>query len=339
MISAPETSVAPRTTPWPVASATGVGSLPGEDIHSATRLVFDELEHFPHVVELPARGPYADFAGRGIALLVDLHADIQPGGWRLVERSGADERRARQLLRDDLDVLEEVATGYAGTLKVQVPGPWSLATVIELRSLEKLLSDAGAVRDLGVSLHEGVADYLGEIRRRIPGADVVVQVDEPALPAVIEGTIPTASGFTRLAAIEQPTVIDGLRPFAQFGSAIAHCCAAEPQIEQFSAAGFRAVSLDLSLLGPGHDDAIGAAIDKGLSLFAGVVPSLDPSSERTSTALIDPILGLWSRLGFAREELSERVVVTPTCGLAGASPVWARRAIQLIRECAERLQD
>lgn len=43
--------------PWPPASATGVGSLPGTDPAEALRLVFGELPDLPHLTELPARGP------------------------------------------------------------------------------------------------------------------------------------------------------------------------------------------------------------------------------------------------------------------------------------------
>src|SRR2546423_11304956 len=91
--------------PWVPGSATGVGSLPGTDTDESTRFVFGELPDFPHLPELPARGPGADLIGRGATFLVDLHVDLQPSGWRLVDRPGVDERRARDFLARDLDVL------------------------------------------------------------------------------------------------------------------------------------------------------------------------------------------------------------------------------------------
>ena len=63
----------------------------------------------PHLPELPGRGPGADLVGRTAALLVDLHVDMQPSGWRLVDRPGMDERRARAYLGEDLDELEAAA--------------------------------------------------------------------------------------------------------------------------------------------------------------------------------------------------------------------------------------
>jgi len=46
---------------------------------------------------------------------------------------------------------------------------------------------------------------------------------------------------------------------------------------------------------------------------------------------------LWRRLGFAPERLAEVIVVTPSCGLAGASPSYARDALQACVELARRL--
>ena len=47
--------------------------------------------------------------------------------------------------------------------------------------------------------------------KRVPGAKLVVQLDEPSLPAVAEGEVPTASGLSRLAAIEDLGMVDAYR--------------------------------------------------------------------------------------------------------------------------------
>ena len=80
--------------------ATGVGSLPGTDPREAAAVVAGELPDLPHLPELPGRGPGADMVGRTAArCCVDLHVDLQPSGWRLVDRPGMDERRARVVPR------------------------------------------------------------------------------------------------------------------------------------------------------------------------------------------------------------------------------------------------
>ena len=47
------------------------------------------------------------------------------------------------------------------------------------------------------------------------------------------------------------------------------------------------------------------------------------------------IVAVTDRLGFDRSALCDRIGVTPACGLAGATPQWARAAIGLARRAAE----
>jgi hypothetical protein len=48
---------------------------------------------------------------------------------------------------------------------------------------------------------------------------------------------------------------------------------------------------------------------------------------------------LWGELGFAARELPARLVPTPACGLAGATPGYARRALGLLRDVGSWLVD
>ncbi|MEN3360632.1 MAG: hypothetical protein V7637_4614, partial [Mycobacteriales bacterium] len=52
-----------------------------------------------------------------------------------------------------------------------------------------------------------------------------------------------------------------------------------------------------------------------------------------------PVQRLWQRLGFDPVRLPEGVVVTPACGLAGASPGYARAALRRCRETGRALRD
>ena len=88
--------------------------MPGTDPLAAVRAVLDELPDLPYLPELPARGPGADLIGRTAALLTELPVETTPGGWRLAARPGRDQRRARALLDQDLDMLEEAAAGLPG---------------------------------------------------------------------------------------------------------------------------------------------------------------------------------------------------------------------------------
>jgi methionine synthase II (cobalamin-independent) len=328
--------------PWPPGSATGLGSLPGTDPLEACRLVFGEVEAFPYLPELPGRGPGADLIGRTAMFLVDLHVDLQPAGWRLVDRAGIDEHRARDYLARDLDALEEVADTYAGPLKIQVGGPWTLAAALERPRGERPLADAGALRDVTASLVEGVGAHVAEVAKRVPGAQLTVQVDEPSLPAVRAGRITRSTGRGTLAPPEDHDVSTGLRTVfdaitASGATPVAHCCAPRAPMGLLADAGARAVAVDASLLSPTDDDMLGELVEAGLSLWLGVVPSLGPGAPPPVREIVSPVREIWRRLGFAPERLGETVVVTPACGLAGASLGWARTAMRLCRQAAQAL--
>jgi hypothetical protein len=324
----------PAPTAWGPAS--GIGSLPGTDPAEAVRLVLGELPDLPHLPELPGRGAGADMIGRGAALLVDLGVDLTPAGWRLVPRPGVDQRRAVEFLARDLDALHEVAEGYAGPFKVQVPGPWTLAAGLERTRGERAVVDPGARRDLGQSLAEGIAAHVAAVGARVPGAFVVVQLDEPAVPAVLQGGLPTASGFGRLPAVEADVVERELGEVvaAVRGPVVVHCCAARTPLDLFRAAGAAGLSFDLGLV---HDlDPIGTAVDAGTHLLLGVVPGTDaplPAPKVTASR----VRAWWGELGFAVEQLAGAVTLTPACGLAGATPAYARSVMAHVREAAKYL--
>ncbi|WP_405361412.1 methionine synthase [Kitasatospora sp. NBC_00085] len=328
--------------PFPdlVGAATGVGSLPGTDAREAAKTATGALEHLPFLPELPARGPGADMIGRGAGLLVELFAQTEPSGWRFADHPGRDTRRAHSWLGEDLDALEEFTQGYRGALKVQAVGPWTLAASIELKHGEKALADPGACRDIAGSLAEGLRRHLDDVRKRIPGAEVVLQLDEPSLPAVLAGQVRTASGFQRLRAVDRQVAEEALRELIRGLDApvVVHSCAPDVPVPLLRRAGVAGISLDFSLLTDRMDDDLGEAVEAGTMILAGVVPSTDQGVSDPAGS-VQGVRTLWRRLGFAPELLGRRVLVTPTCGLAGASPAYARQALSLSARAAQSLVD
>ena len=323
-----------ETIPWQPGSATGIGSMPGTDPREAVRMVVGELEAFPFLPELPARGPGADLTGRTAALLVDMPAEVTPRGWRLAERPGRDLNRARSMLSNDLDELEERLQGYEGPLKIQLAGPWTLAATMELtRTMDAALSDPGAVKDLADSLAEGARAHVDDVRRRVPGATLVVQLDEPALTAVSEGRVPTASGISRLPAIETDTIIERLRHVIATTTeyVVVHCCDSDVRYETIARAGASGVSFDLSRLRREEEDAIAELTEAGLGLLVGVLATEQP--ERVAERVLEP----WRRMGVPLP--AGQVVITPGCGLAGATPAGAVQTLKTCREAAAILPE
>lgn len=327
--------------PWPAGAATGIGSLPGTDIGEAQRVVLGELPELPHLPELPARGPGADMIGRSAGLLVELPVEVYAGRWRVAPRPGRDLRRARDLMERDLDQLAEQAEGYAGPIKVQAAGPLTLAASLELPIGGRLLRDPGAVRDLTGSLAEGLRAHVAAVARRLPQASVLLQLDEPSLPTVLAGRVPTESGLGAYRAVESVDAAALLRTVVEAVGVptLVHCCAPDVPLELIRSAGAVAVALDLDLVT--KLDPLGEAIDAGLGLLAGAAPTRPPSAggAPTSAQIADRVRQLWDRLGFPRRQLAEQVVITPACGLAGATPEYARVVLAACRDAGRRLAE
>ncbi|MFJ6633180.1 methionine synthase [Streptomyces sp. NPDC091376] len=321
--------------------ATGVGSMPGGDAREAAKAVTGTFEDFPYLPELPARGPGADMIGRSLGMLVEMYAHVEPSGWRISDRPGRDTRRARSWLGEDLDALEEFTQGYEGPLKVQAVGPWTLAAALELRNGEAALSDPGACRDLTASLAEGLRVHLAELRRRVPGARPVLQLDEPSLTAVLRGHVRSASGYRTHRAVDRQIVESALRDVTGAvgdGQVIVHSCAPDVPFALLRRAGAAGVSFDFGLLTERDEEAIGEAVEGGTKLFAGVVASTDgPLSDPAGSVM--GVRTLWRRLGLNPGTLAGSVVVTPSCGLAGASPAYARAALAHCVRAARSLAD
>jgi len=328
--------------PWPNASATGIGSMPGTDPMAACREVFDELPELPYVPELPDRGPGADITGRTAALLVDLPVQTTSRGWQLTDRPGREMSRAASYLSQDLDVLEEVADGYAGPLKIQVCGPWTLAANLELtRSVNPALADPSAVADIAESLAEGLAAHAADVRKRVPGASLIVQVDEPSLPTALAGRVPTASGLNVVPAIDTVVASQRLHTVLSAPGAytVVHCCAGPTPFPEIRAAGAAAVSFDLANVPARDIDLVAELAEDGLGILAGALPTesarrLLPGPNPPARQTAEQVVTLWRRIGLAPGRLTEQVVITPACGLAGVSPAAARAALRHCREAA-----
>ena len=333
--------------------------MPGANPAEAMRVIAGELPDFPYLPELPDRGPGADLTGRTAALLVDLAVEVTPRGWRLAERSGRDLARARSMLSSDLDALEEVLDGFRGPVKIQLCGPWTLAATLELpRTMNVAVADPGAVADLTASLAEGAAAHVADVAKRLPGARLIVQFDEPALPAVAEGMVPTASGLSRLAAVEPHTLQERLEQVLAVTHAytIVHCCAPSAPFGIIRAAGADGVAFDLSQLRRGDEDEVAESAEAGMGLLTGAVPAVPDQAaggagssgaggnggqagEAGARQTAERVIRLWRRLGLPLATCAEQAVITPACGLAGVSPAQARAALTRCHQAASMLPE
>ena len=134
---------------------------------------------------------------------------------------------------------------------------------------------------------------------------------------------------------------------------VVHSCSTAVPFGIIRAAGAGALSFDLGQLRRGEEDAVAEAAEAGLGLLTGVIPAVPSSqtaSARTGSAgpgdgsaeardAAERVIRLWQRLGLPLDTCPEQAVITPACGLAGASPDQARAALTRCREAGSMLAE
>jgi methionine synthase II (cobalamin-independent) len=328
------------------ATASGTGSWPGTAARQAAEFVVGELgAAMAHIVELPARGVGADIVGRAGALLIDVAIDTVPRGYRVAARPGAVTRRAVSLLDEDIDALEEAweTAGLRGNgrpVKIQAPGPITLAAELELANGHRAITDLGAVHDIAASLAEGVAAHRASVSRRLD-TPVVVQFDEPSLAAAVAGRLTGVTTLSPVAPIDETlatTMLDTCAAAAG-GEVSVHSCAAALPWKVLQRSSIAAVSVDVATLEAADLDAIAEFVESGRGVILGAVSSSTPARRPSAEEVAAAVVAVTDRLGFGRSALRDRIGVTPVCGLAAATPQWARTAIGLARRAAEAFAD
>lgn len=248
--------------------------------------------------------------GRTLGLLSEIAADFTAAttvtGWELTPAT-RDMRRARSLLGEDLDAVEQAWAGHRGLAKQQLAGPFTLAAMVEYKG-RRLLADPGLVRELVQAWEVMVAAHRVTLARRLP-ATWLIQADEPLLPAVVAGTVRTASGFSVYPAlpVELPR-----------GADLLHCCA--PGLPWPRLRGLDGLLFDLSQHTVADDEPLAQLSTTGTTLGFGV---------SGGAGSVRAVLDFFDRTGLAPAPL----LLTPACGMVGDYRPW----VQVGHDLNERL--
>ena len=212
-----EQDLAALATERPLARASGRGDFPGDDLAEAMSRVEGELgaPHLPFLPHLPALGWRSTPLARTLAVCEGLAFDGASFGWRMVHsgsRGARESALAQDRLLSDINLLADrvgaqkkrFGSGQAPVYKIQLVGPLTLAASIYLPGGERVISDAGASRDLLESFLEGLERWAASLREALqaPQALIAVQLDESEFQRLLEGSIPTVSGFRSLSALQ-----------------------------------------------------------------------------------------------------------------------------------------
>lgn len=214
-----EQDLAALATERPLVRASGLGDFPGDDLGEAMSRVEGELgsPHLPFLPHLPALGWKSTPLARTLAVCEGLAFDGASFGWRMVHSGGRGAREsalAQDRLLSDINLLADrvgaqkkrFGSGQdtAPVYKIQLVGPLTLAASIYLPGGERAISDAGASRDLLESFLEGLERWVESLREALqaPRALIAVQLNESEFQRLLEGSIPTVSGFRSLSALQ-----------------------------------------------------------------------------------------------------------------------------------------
>ncbi|WP_104179104.1 hypothetical protein [Arthrobacter sp. B0490] len=325
--------------------ATAAGDWPGTDPLEANRAVRGELggANLPFLPSLPARGPGSDAIGRTLGVLVELPFDLQPHGWRLVQRPGRDQRRADSALSSDINALGDVAGAEerpAPRLGLRLRGPLSLAAGVHLHNGERVLVDHGARRELYASLATGAADLVRRVSAVARGAEVLLQFDEPDAEQILTGRVPTASGYRTLRAIDRreateawDLVTSSVVAAGAAGTVLAPG-GGDVALEAARSGAASAVSLDLPGITDRHWEALAEDIEAGRELQVAI---LDPGRPVPQVrVLAESVLAAWRRVGLPLSALGSLTVTTQP-GLASRSPGDATQALTRMAQVADAL--
>lgn len=325
-------------------TVTALGDWPGQDPVEALRVIRGELgsPNLPFLPSLPERGAGSDEIGRTAALLAELPVDLQPHGWRLVDRPGKDLRRAVSALSTDVNVLADLVGEEerpADELKVHCRGPLSLAANLHLHNGERALIDYGARRDLRDALLDGVASLLHRASAASPGAKLTLQLDEPEIAGVLGGGIPTASGYRTLRAVPEQEAVEAWTLLAEGArsagaSAVVLSFRTPEQLALVQRVPGVGVAVPAGGVSTRQWETLAGLIEGGRTLWAGVrfAGGSAPRVQETADVLLRP----WRGIGLALDSLSA-VRLVPADGLSEHGPDHARRVLAHLHQSADAL--
>ncbi|GAB3128560.1 hypothetical protein GCM10027289_08100 [Tsukamurella serpentis] len=323
-------------------AATGIGSHPGTDPREAAAVVVGELA-VPYLPELPGRGLGADMIGRSAGILTGIGVDVSSTGYRIGVRPGRVARRIDDLLQRDLDAFEEAyelaGRRGGGTIKVQVAGPLTLAATVELSSGHRAARDRGAMRDIAEALADGVRAHVADLGRRT-GAQVIVQVDEPSMAAVVRGTVPALTRLDPICAVPAPDAAELLaRVTSGPVPVVVHLCG-PIEWDVVRRVPLTGALIDVTRLTEADYEGFGVLAESVEAVGLGVVPATpdSPAGRFGAEQVLRPALRLYDEIGLPRTALS-RATITPTCGLAGAAAEQVRPVLELARRTADILEE
>jgi hypothetical protein len=337
--------------------ATGVGTLPHEDIQRACALIAQTVPRSPFWPQLPRRSP-----------LEGMNIQISPGlpFLRVDEEKGEIHFDAG---RDEAEELEKVYQSYlAGEVeRYRIPpgyadGFFAMMGFLEEKPQGPLHFFKGQMAGpitFGLAVQDGQGKdvihnevlYDGLIKAILLRGRWIIQemkkicqevvffIDEPALAGYGSAFFSVDAGtiFGRLNEVVEEFQASGARVGI-------HCCGnmdwdlllkSKADIINFDAWGyFQQFSL--------YPAALGDFLSRGGVVAWGIVPTFEFTGRETVEGLMEKLEGEIEALalrGIAAEVLREQSLLTPSCGMGLMSVEDAEKGMKLLAELSDRMRE
>ncbi|ANE08084.1 hypothetical protein [Corynebacterium glutamicum] len=321
--------------------AYGLGELPGKSAAEAADIIQGETGDLLHIPQLPARGLGADLIGRTVGLLDMINVDRGARSWVMSTRPNRLTHLTGDFLDMDLDACEETWGTGVDKLKIQVAGPWTLGARIELANGHRVLSDRGAMRDLTQALIVGIDAHARKVAGRFR-AEVQVQIDEPELKSLIDGSLPGTSTFDIIPAVNVADASERLQQvFSSIeGPTYLNLTGQIPTWDVARGAGADTVQISMDQVrGNEHLDGFGETITSGIRLGLGITTGkdvVDELLERPRQKAVE-VARFFDRLGVGRNYLVDAVDIHPGEDLVQGTITEAAQAYRMARVMSEML--
>jgi hypothetical protein len=222
------------------------------------------------------------------------------------------------------------ARGHAGAVKLQVAGPVTLGQALCAAGVKpgRAFSVAGAV------VRQRVGALLAHAAEVLPGAPIVLVLDDPGLTAYPQPGFPLGADDT----IDLlSSCLAAARSAAMAG---VHCCG-PTDWRLVLHAGPDLISLPVDSVVVDDAPALASFLDRGGWISWGAVPTDRPLGDREEVHW-RRLTALWcdlSRNGCDPMLLRTQSILTPACGLAFHRPEQVGPIYGIVRRLAERVQD
>lgn len=334
--------------------ATGVGSLPHKDADAALDLIFKYLPQIPFWPQLPKISPREGMVAQFSENFPCIELTDDGALYRALDRENQLEKFYEKVIENDVDYFKITPNCSQGIhafsrrlrkqglkniefIKCHISGPFTFAASIKDELDVLLLYDPVFLQ---VVIKALVMKALWQVKfLKEFGKKIILFIDEPYL----------ACFGSAYAPITREQVVAGLKEITQGVRSEntlvgVHCCGNTDwsiftdidsiDIINFDAFGF----LDKLVL---YADSLKGFLIRGGVICWGIVPTNEFSGSETAESLAAKIkegIDTLSKKGVDRDLLSERLLVSPSCGLGTLDSAKAEKILQLLSEVSSQFR-